>query len=147
MSRTITLETETPENFMDITLGIKATELILRSYRVDLLSSSTIRYRDLGISIGNVVNSFYVIDNQVGSNLFRIPLQTSPAVTVGNEAFSVVSTFVPNCNIPLTMTGDLDKSFFLRVYYLDRTVTPNKFLPVPVADLKYMMLLFDAVKV
>lgn len=146
MSRTITIETSSPDSFLDITTGIQAAELILRSYRVDILASSTVPYRHLGLEIGNVINTSYVIDNQVGSNFFRLPLASSSPVTVGSGGASVISTFVSNCSIPLTMTGHLDKQFFLRCRYLDRTVSPPVFKMVPSGDLVYLSLTFEAIK-
>lgn len=144
MSRTITLEVVSPETFMNITTNVPATELILRSYRVDILGTSTIPYRNLGVIIGNTVNSTYIIDNQEGYNFFRIPLQSVAARAVGTGGVSVTSTFVSGCHIPLTMTGNLDHQFFLNVFYLDRSVTPNVFKPMPSADLVYLSLTFEA---
>lgn len=146
MSRTLTLEATNPDTYMNITVGVPESELILRSYRVDLLASSTIPYRDLGISIGGIINSTYIIDNIPGSNFFRLPLSTTSSVTVGAEVGAVKSCFVPNCHIPLTMSGALEQKFFFRVYYLDRTLSNPQFILVPVTDLKYIQLTFEAVK-
>lgn len=145
MSRTITLETESPDTFMNITTNIPATELILRSYRVDISADATIPYRHLGLVIGNTVNSTYIIDNQVGSNFFRVPLQSNTAVSVGSGGTSVISTFVSDCSIPLTMTGNLDHQFFLNVFYLDRSVSPPVFKNMPSDDLIYLSLTFEAI--
>lgn len=135
------MTTTTQEKFMDITVPVNTTELILRSYRVDLLGSSTVPYRSLGLSVGNIVGSSFIIDNQVGSNFFRVPLQTNTPIVVGSgDALNVTS--VNNAHIPLTMSGPLDKQFFLRVFYL---TSGDVFLPISNTDLKYLELTFEAV--
>ncbi len=139
MSRTLTLEATSPETFMDITTGINATQLRLKSYRVDLLASSTIPYRNLGIEIGNIMGPNYLIDQVSGAYLFRLTLGSIQTFTI--DSYSVNSTFVYGCDIPLTMNGQLDKNLFMRIKYLDRTT--NTFKMVPVADLKYLSLTFE----
>jgi hypothetical protein len=140
MTITLTLTTDTQEKFMDITVPVKATQMYVKSYRVDLLGSSTIKYRSLGISIGNIIGSTFIVDNNVGTNFFRLPLQTNTPIVVGSGDAQNV-TMVSGCSIPLYMSGPLDKQFYLRVFYLDSN---NVFQPIG-SDLTFLEIVIEAI--
>lgn len=135
------LTIETNKNDSTVTIGreIVQNDIKLVSYRADVMDS---KYKHLGIDIEGIISGAYLVDNQTGSKNIRIPLGASAPQTIDGVA-SVISTFVPECSHELTMNKNLPSSFELKVFYLDRTVTPHIFKLIPTADLKYLSLTFQ----
>lgn len=147
MSRTLTIEATSPNEFITIPYTIERTKLTLVSYRVDLDSTSTKQYRQLGISMGNIVGNSFTLNSNPMSNLFRLPLEHNANISFPDGAggsFSAKITSVTNCNIPLVMNEELQSTFEFRVNYVDRITTPTApfFTLVPAADLKYISMTF-----
>lgn len=165
-TKILTLTTTTPESFETITALISASKLILREFRVDLnigdgavagagvtVINKTSFYRSLGLEIGTVVGKHFVIDDTPNACFFQIGLShnhvwTHPAVpevvaAPGVPAVPEVLAYqcestVGNPNTPLTMSGELSKSFYWRIY--DDT---GRLLPA--AELKYLRVQFEVV--
>lgn len=139
-SRTLTIESTTPEKTIDLTIGLEQTHLRLKAYRVDLAVGAT-NCKTLGIQLGTTNGSNYLVDGVLGSYLFRLPIDSGyPLKTI--DGVDTRSTFVSGCDIPYTLQGQLDKVFAFKVFKLDNTT--NTFSIVSTTDLKYISLVFEA---
>ncbi|KAH9253738.1 hypothetical protein BASA81_008356 [Batrachochytrium salamandrivorans] len=119
-TKILTLSTTSSESFKEITFPIDAQKMILREFRADMnVSGKTSFHRVLNLEIGNIVGTHFVNDDSPGACYFQLGLShnnvwTHPAD--GAEPQYDCESTVGNPSTPLTMSGDLSKNFYLRVY-------------------------------
>lgn len=118
--KTFTIETDSPESYVKMMKSVKSQTMRLVNYGVILnLQAPYTPYNSLSLEIGNITSGDFVIDNDVGRYYLKIQLNT---FDIGID--NIQRTFVGNSNIPLTMSSDLDQSFWFRVRDRNGAVLP-----------------------
>lgn len=130
---TIDINTEAQANVEMIDPLPAGTELNLIKYRVRLdLTTIPANIPDvLYISLGNACSSNNIVDNIKGSYKFPIALDNRFIDSTTNMAV----TFSSGDNVPLTLVGQLDSAYTVRVFYKNGT-------EVPYTVLKHLFLQF-----
>lgn len=112
-TRLYTIEATSPEVFLNMMKSVKSQVMRLKMYCVHLDLSTivdNVPFNSVSVEIGNVINSDFVIDNDVGRYYFKLVLDSSNV-----DANNVQRSLIQSCDIPLMMGSDLDQNYWFRV--------------------------------
>jgi len=136
MAATYTINTDSPDKFLEMQKGVKSQLLRLKKYAVtiELTGATQLPIYTIDIEMGNIMSSDYVIDNNKGVFHLQLPMDVGNRVQVDTKYYQMTFS---DCDIPLRMCADLPENYQFRV----RNVATNTLLTT--TQLKNILLQFE----